>query len=212
MIVKWKQGYDVVYGKRTQRKKESLFKRFFAAAFYRFLRRITGEKIPVDVGDFRLIDRKVCDSMKNLHEKHRFVRGLISWLGFNQTEVTYIREKRFAGKTKYPLRKVIGFALDAITSFSHKPLKIATFLGFFILMSGFVYLFYILYQRLFTNNTVEGWTSIISLTLVFNGITLFILGIIGEYIGRIYDEAKGRPLYIIKDWIGFTENKESERQ
>lgn len=210
MIAKWKEGYEVVYGRRLKRKGETLFKKLTALAFYRLLRSMTNVEIPLDTGDFRLIDRKVCDVLRSLKEKNRFVRGLISWIGFRQTSVEYVREERFAGETKYPLKKMIGFALDAITSFSHKPLKIATYLGFFLSLGSFVYLIVILYQRLFTSTTSEGWTTIVGLNLLFNGIILILLGVIGEYIGRIYDESKSRPLYIVRETHGYAEQAEKD--
>jgi len=198
MIEKWKEGFDVVYGKRKERKGESFFKKATAKAFYRLLRSMTNVDIPVDTGDFRLIDRKVCDALKKVNEKNRYIRGIISWLGFKQTGVEFTRDKRFAGVTKYPLRKMIRFAFDAITSFSYKPLKLASYLGFLLSLCSFVYLLFVIYQRLFTDNTIPGWASTMAINLLFNGIVLLILGIIGEYIGRIYDEAKGRPLYLVR--------------
>lgn len=155
--------------------------------------------IPIDTGDFRLIDRKVCDQMNNIHEKNRFVRGLVSWVGFKQTAVEYERDERFAGETKYPLKRMLKLSLDGITSFSYKPLKLANYLGASLSLIGFVYMLIVLYQKLFTTTTVTGWSSIIVIQLFFSGITLMMLGVIGEYIGRIYDEAKNRPLYIVKD-------------
>ena len=199
MIRKWSEGYDVVYGKRLKRKGETLFKKITAKLFYRFLKSMTDVDIPVDAGDFRLIDRKVCDALKSVNEKNRYIRGIISWLGFKQTGVEYIRDKRFAGETKYPLKKMLKFAFDAITSFSYKPLKLASYFGTFISFLSFVYLLVVIYQRLFTDKTVTGWASTLAVSLFFNGIVLIILGIIGEYIGRIYDEVKGRPLYIVRE-------------
>lgn len=199
MIQKWKEGYDVVYAKRTARKGETFFKKQTASAFYRTLRAMTEIEIPIDTGDFRLIDRKVCNQMKNIHEKNRFVRGLVSWVGFKQSAVEYERDERFAGETKYPLKRMLKLSLDGITSFSYKPLKLANYLGASLSVIGFVYMLIVLYQKLFTTTTVTGWSSIIVIQLFFSGITLMMLGVIGEYIGRIYDEAKGRPLYIVKD-------------
>lgn len=199
MIQKWKEGYDVVYAKRTARKGETFFKKQTASAFYRTLRAMTEIDIPIDTGDFRLIDRKVCDQMNNIHEKNRFVRGLVSWVGFKQTAVEYERDERFAGETKYPLKRMLKLSLDGITSFSYKPLKLANYLGASLSVIGFVYMLIVLYQKLFTTTTVTGWSSIIVIQLFFSGITLMMLGVIGEYIGRIYDEAKNRPLYIVKD-------------
>ena len=199
MIEKWKEGYDVVYGKRKRRIGETRFKRATAKLFYRLLRLLTTVDVPVDAGDFRLIDRKVCAVLNGLKEKNRYVRGLVSWVGFRQTAVEYVREERFAGKTKYPLRKMTAFALDAITSFSYKPLKIAIYLGFTRSLLGFGYLLIVLYQRLFTDTTIAGWSSIVAMNLFFHGMVLAIIGIMGEYVGRIYDESKNRPLYIVKD-------------
>lgn len=203
MIKKWKQGFHVVYGKRTKRKGETFFKKITAKIFYRLLNKLTDIQIPADVGDFRLIDKKVCDEMKKISEKSRYIRGLIAWLGFKQTEVFYIREKRFAGKTKYPLRKMLAFASNGIISFSYKPLKLATFLGGFVSFGGFIYLFYVFYLKFFTSKTIQGWSSLIIVNLIFFGIILFIMGIMGEYIGRIYEETKNRPIYIVKDLYGF---------
>lgn len=205
MIDKWKEGYEVVYGRRLKRKGETLFKKLTALAFYRLLKSMTNVDIPLDTGDFRLIDRKVCDVLRSLKEKNRFVRGLISWIGFRQTSVEYVREERFAGETKYPLKKMISFALDGITSFSYKPLKIASYLGFLLSIGSFLYLLVVIFQRLFTQTTVPGWTTIVVLNLLFNGIILILLGVIGEYIGRIYDESKNRPLYIVREARGFQE-------
>lgn len=204
MIAKWKEGYEVVYGKRLKRKGETVFKKLTAKIFYRTLRIMTNVDIPVDTGDFRLIDRKVCEVLRGLKEKNRFVRGLISWIGFRQTMVEYEREERFAGETKYPLKKMISFAVDGITSFSYKPLKIATYVGFTLSITSFLYLIVVIFQKLFTGSTVAGWASIVAVNLLFNGIILMLLGLIGEYIGRIYDESKNRPLYIVREVQGYT--------
>ncbi|MFX3631644.1 MAG: glycosyltransferase family 2 protein [Candidatus Pristimantibacillus sp.] len=208
MIEKWKEGYEVVYGKRLKRKGETLFKKTTAKMFYRTMRSMTNFDIPMDTGDFRLIDRKVCDVLRGLKEKNRFVRGLVSWVGFRQTMVEYVREERFAGVTKYPLKRMISFAIDGITSFSYKPLRIATYVGFAISATSFVYLLVILLQKIFTSANLPGWTTIVAINLLFNGIILILLGLIGEYIGRIYDESKNRPLYIVRETQGF----ESEEQ
>lgn len=203
MLSKWREGYEVVYGKRIKRKGESMFKKTTALLFYRLLGSMTQVDIPLDTGDFRLIDRKVCDVMKSLKEKKRFVRGLVGWAGFRQTSVEYVRDERFAGVTKYPLRKMLSFAADGITSFSHKPLKIASYIGVVLSFSSFIYLFVVLFQKWFELGTVPGWASIVAINLFFNGIVLMLLGVMGEYIGRIYDESKDRPLYIVRDTIGF---------
>lgn len=211
MIDKWRDGYEVVYGKRVKRKGETWFKKATAKIFYRTLRALTNVDIPADTGDFRLIDRKVCDVLKGLKEKNRFVRGLVSWIGFRQTSVEFVREERFAGVTKYPLKRMLRFALDAITSFSYKPLKIASYIGFTISFFSFIYLVIVVYQRLFTNTTMAGWASIVAINLLFNGIILILLGVIGEYIGRIYDETKNRPLYIVRERIGQQEEEAAPR-
>ncbi len=211
MLEKWKEGYDVVYGKRLAREGETFFKKFTAKVFYRFLRKMTDVDIPVDTGDFRLIDRKVAEALKLVHERNRYIRGIISWLGFKQIGVEFNRDKRFAGETKYPLKKMLKFAFDAITSFSYKPLKLASYMGFFLSFFSFIYLLVVLYTKLFSKSFVQaGWASTLAVSLFFNGITLIILGIIGEYIGRIYDEAKGRPLYIIKETKNFSEDKKDK--
>jgi len=201
MADKWKEGYHVIYGKRIKRKGESVFKRFTAKVFYRFLRHMTAVDLPPDTGEFRLIDRKVCDAVNRLPEKSRYIRGLVSWVGFKQIPVEYVREERFAGVTKYPFRKMVAFAMDAITSFSYKPLKLATMLGFFISLLSFLFILFVLYQRFFTSQTITGWASTIAVILFTQGIVLMILGLMGEYIGRIYTELQNRPLYIIQEII-----------
>ncbi|AIQ11071.1 glycosyltransferase family 2 protein [Paenibacillus durus] len=199
MIEEWKSGYEVVYAKRVKRNGESLFKKWTASLFYRVLAYSTDINIPVDTGDFRLIDRKVCDELKRLPEKNRFVRGLVSWVGFRQKAIEYERDERLAGETKYPLKRMVKLSLDGITSFSYKPLKLAGYLGALLSASGFLYLLYVLYLAIFTDSVVKGWASVIGITLTFNGFVLLMLGIMGEYIGRIYDESKGRPLYIVQE-------------
>lgn len=203
MIDKWKQGYDVVYAKRTERKGETRFKKWTAALFYRALRALTDVDIPADSGDFRLIDRKVCEAMKSVREKNRFIRGLVSWVGFRQTAIEYVRDERWAGETKYPLKKMLKLSLDAVTSFSLKPLKLASYLGFMLSGGSFLYLFYTILEKMFSSRTVPGWASLVSISLFFNGVILIILGIMGEYLGRIYDETKDRPLYLIGSRLGF---------
>lgn len=210
MLEKWREGYDVVYGKRLERKGDTFFKKITAKMFYRFLKKMTDVDIPVDTGDFRLIDRKVCDALGSVNEKNRYIRGIISWLGFKQTGVEFNRDKRFAGKTKYPLKKMIKFAFDAVTSFSYKPLRMASYAGLLLSFFSFIYLIIVLYQGLFTDKTVQGWASTLAVSLFFNGIILVILGIIGEYIGRIYDEAKGRPLYVIQQTRNITEKSKEK--
>jgi dolichol-phosphate mannosyltransferase len=205
MLDKWREGYEVVYGKRISRKGETALKKITSSLFYRLLKGLTEVSIPVDVGDFRLIDRKVCDALKLVNERSRYIRGLISWLGFRSASVDFIREKRYAGETKYPLRKMIRFAIDAITSFSYKPLKLASYIGILLSFASFIYLLVVIWQRFFTDTVITGWASSIAVSLFFNGVILIILGIIGEYIGRIYDEVKGRPLYIVSRTLNIDE-------
>ncbi|MDD3364532.1 MAG: glycosyltransferase family 2 protein [Syntrophomonas sp.] len=199
MIEKWKEGYEVVYAKRSQRKGETLFKKLTAALFYRLMGAMSEVKIPLDTGDFRLMDRKVCDAMQSIREKNRFVRGLVSWVGFRQTAIEYVREERYAGETKYPMKKMLRFSMDGITSFSYKPLKMATYLGFIVSSVSFVYLIVSLGQKIFTASTSAGWSSLIACLMLLNGVMFILFGILGEYIGRIYDETKNRPLYILRN-------------
>ncbi|ANI82296.1 glycosyltransferase family 2 protein [Kosakonia oryzae] len=206
MIDKWLEGYDVVYGTRTDRHGESKFKLLTAKYFYRTLNKLSEVPIPLDTGDFRLMDKKVVEQLKNMPEKSRFVRGMVSWVGFRQTSVNYRRSERFAGESKYPLRKMIKFAFDGILSFSKKPLQLSILFGFacsFIALIGIVYSVYI---RLMTNEWVEGWATIFIAILFLGGVQLISIGILGEYVGRIYDETKNRPMYILAKKNGF-ENK-----
>ncbi len=205
MVDKWVEGYQVVYGKRLQREGETFFKKLTAKVFYRFLDSMTDVKLPVDVGDFRLIDRKVCDAMKCLPERSRYVRGLVSWVGFKQTSVEYHREKRFAGETKYPFKKMLKLAGDGIFSFSYKPLKLATFMGMLVSALSFIYLIIVLVQRIVKNDVASGWASSMAVSLFLNGVMLIVIGIMGEYVGRIYEEVKARPLYVVGELMGFDE-------
>lgn len=207
MVDKWVEGYQVVYGKRLQREGETFFKKLTAKVFYRFLDSMTDVKLPVDVGDFRLIDRKVCDAMKCLPERSRYVRGLVSWVGFKQTSVEYHREKRFAGETKYPLKKMLKLAGDGIFSFSYKPLKLATFMGMLVSALSFIYLIIVLVQRIVKNDVASGWASSMAVSLFLNGVMLIVIGIMGEYVGRIYEEVKARPLYVVGELMGFDEDQ-----
>jgi len=197
-IAKWQEGYDVVYGVRDRRDGESKIKLLTAAAFYRLLHRIIKLDIPVDVGDFRLMSRRVVEYFKELKEKDRFVRGLVSWIGFKQTGVHYLRDRRFAGETKFPYRKMFKFALDGITSFSDVPLKLATWLGYFTSLLALLYLFSVFVQKAL-GYTVQGWATIMVAILFLGGVQLISLGIIGEYVGRIFNETKQRPLYVIDE-------------
>lgn len=201
MIKKWKEGYMVVYGKREKRLGESFFKKITAHIFYRFLDSQTEIDIPQDVGDFRLIDKAVLNELKKLPEHNRYVRGIISWLGFKHTHVSFVRNARELGVTKYPLKKMLKLASDGIMSFSTKPLKLATRIGWLSLIGSTVYLFYILYKKFFTTTYILGYSFIVPISIIFNSIILIYLGIVGEYIARIYDEARNRPLYVIQDII-----------
>ena len=206
MMKKWREGYDIVYGKRVKREGETLFKKFTAKMFYRTLNKMTEVKIPVDTGDFRLIDRKVCNALRdNISERNRYVRGIVSWLGFKSAPVEFVREKRFAGETKYPLKKMIKFAGDALMSFSYKPLRWPLFAGIFIgLISLISLIVMVILTATGTLENVAGWALII-LSCLFGccGMILIALGIMGEYLARTYDEAKDRPLYVINEFVNF---------
>jgi len=206
LIAKYKEGYDVVYAVRSKRKGETFFKKFTSKVFYRFLRYMCSIDIPVDTGDFRLISRKVCNVMKSLTERNRYVRGLVSWVGFKQAAVEYVREERFAGETKYPLRKMLKLSMDGITSFSTKPLTMSKNLGFLTAAAGFIYMIVVVLQKFVFGRTVQGWASLAVLILLLGGIQLIMLGFIGEYIARIFDESKNRPLYIIEEKINIEED------
>lgn len=209
-IEKWQEGYDVVYGVRTKRDGESKMKLLTAAAFYRLLHRIIKLDIPVDVGDFRLMSRRVVDEFMKLREKDRFVRGLVSWVGFKQTGVQYLRDKRLAGQTKFPYRKMIKFALDGITSFSNFPLKLASWLGYFTSFLALLYLCSVFVQKAL-GYTVQGWATIMVAVLFIGGIQLISIGIIGEYVGRIFNETKQRPLYVIDEIHESGTDQQSQR-
>jgi glycosyltransferase involved in cell wall biosynthesis len=203
MIEKWKAGYMVVYGKRLKRKGETFFKTFTAKVFYRILNALTDVSIPVDTGDFRLIDRKVCDTLKSMPERNRYVRGLVSWVGFKQTAVEYVREERFAGETKYPLKKMLKLAFDGLSSFSYKPLRLSSLLGFLVLVLSVFYFLFIIVRNILVDPNLSPLYTVGGFSFLLNGIILLMIGILGEYISRISDESKGRPLYIIDDKEGF---------
>ena len=197
MLEKFRAGYDVVYAVREKRAGETVFKRFTAAAYYRLLNTMLGVSIPVDVGDFRLMSRQVVLTLRALREQHRFVRGMVAWLGFRQTAVTYDRRARFAGETKYPLRKMLRFAVDGITSFSIVPLRFATWLGVLSGLVAMVAAAWAVYVKLVEHEAVQGWTTIMMLVAFGSSAQLLMTGVLGEYIGRIYEEVKRRPLYIV---------------
>jgi dolichol-phosphate mannosyltransferase len=199
LIEKWREGYEVVYAVREEREGESWFKKTTASLFYRLIFKITDVDIPLDTGDFRLIDKKVVAVMKQMREKHRFLRGMSAWVGFKQIGVNYKRKARYAGETKYPLNKMIKLALNAITSFSYFPLQVATYIGFIAAGLSVLAIPVVAVLRLTTGTALLGQATTLIIVLFLGGVQLISLGIIGEYIGRIYDEAKGRPLYIVAE-------------
>ena len=196
---KWKEGYEVVYAVRTEREGETWFKKATAALFYRIIFRITDVKIPLDTGDFRLIDRTVVDVMKQMRERHRFLRGMASWVGFKQVGVAYKRAARLSGETKYPFSKMLKLALNAITGFSYFPLQVATYIGFVAAGIAIAAIPLVAVLRMTGSHFFEGQTTTLISVLFLGGVQLISLGILGEYIGRIYDEVKGRPLYVVRE-------------
>ncbi len=202
MIARWREGYEVVYAVRAEREGESWFKLATASLFYRLIYRITDVDIPMDTGDFRLLDAKVVKVMRSMRERHRFLRGMSVWVGFKQTGVKYRRAARFAGTTKYPLRKMLKFASDAITSFSYLPLQLATYLGFVSAGLSILAIPLVIIMRLNGSMAFAGQATTLIAVLFLGGVQLISLGILGEYIGRLYDEAKGRPLYIVREEPG----------
>jgi polyisoprenyl-phosphate glycosyltransferase len=206
MIEAWKDGYQVVYGVRGEREGETAFKLATASLFYRLIRKITNVDIPLDAGDFRLMDRKVVNALNQMREQKRFMRGLSVWVGFKQTGITYKRDARKAGETKYPLRKMIRFALDGITAFSFLPLQLATYFGFATAGLSLLFLIVVVILRLSgSGNSFYGQASSLVSVLFLGSVQLIFLGVIGEYLGRIYDEVKRRPLYIVAEELGFDE-------
>jgi glycosyltransferase involved in cell wall biosynthesis len=203
MIDKWRDGYDVVYGTRSARSGEPALRLLVTRWFYRVLNRLSDVPIPLDTGDFRLMNRNVVNTLKAMPERDRFIRGLVSWIGFRQTALPYRRAERFAGKSKFPWRRLFSFAIDGISSFTTAPLRISVYLGLSCASLAFLGILYSLSIRLFTNIWVEGWTAIMIGILFVGGVQLISLGILGEYVGRIYNEIKRRPLYIAKEYVGF---------
>lgn len=199
MYEKYKEGYKVVYARRTSREGETWFKKTTAKIFYRLLASMTSIDIPVDVGDFRLIDQVIVKHLRNMPEKSKYIRGQISWIGYKQTFVNYHRDARIYGKTNYPLRKMLRFALDGITAFSDKPLKIASGLGIVAAIVSLLALVYALVAHFCFNSTITGWTSLILSVLFIGGVQLITIGIIGEYIARINNDVRNRPLYILEE-------------
>jgi len=199
MYKKMKEGFQVVYAKRKQRKGESLFKLWTAKLFYRILSKITSISIPVDTGDFRIMDRKIVNILKEMPEKNKYLRGQISWIGFNQTYVEYERQQRQGGETGYTFQKMLRFALDGITGFSDLPLKIVTYFGFMVSIFAFFVMLYALYSRYIIKDYVPGWASLMIVILFIGGIQMIAIGIIGEYLSRMNNNIRNRPLYIIRD-------------
>ncbi len=199
MYEKMKEGYEVVYAKRKKRSGESVMKLWTASMFYRILSRITSISIPVDTGDFRIMDKKIVEILRQMPEKNKFLRGQISWIGFNQTFIEYEREERQAGETGYTYRKMMRFALDGITAFSDIPLKVVTYFGFIVSFIAFLISLYALYSRFILRDYVQGWTSLMISVLFIGGIQMIAIGIIGEYMSRMNSNIRNRPLYIIRE-------------
>lgn len=203
LVKKWEEGYEVVYAKRRTRK-DSLFKRITAYIFYRAIKKIASIDITEDTGDFCLLDKKVIDTMRGIKEHSRFMRGLTSWVGFKKGVILFDRAERKRGSTNYPLRKMMKFAYDGITSFSYFPLKMATYLGMLSAIIGFIWGIYAIYQKIYhPETTIPGWATIVVAVFFLGGIQLIVLGTIGEYIGRIYTETQNRPLYVVRQKINF---------
>lgn len=207
LIEKWQQGYEVVYAVRAEREGESWFKKTTASLFYRIINSITKVDIPLDTGDFRLLDRQVVDVLTQMREQHRFPRGMSAWVGFQQIGVEYHRKARFAGETKYPLRKMFRLALDAITGFSYFPLQLATYMGFIAAGLSILVIPIVIILRLTGSHAFFGQASTLIAVLFLGGVQLISLGMLGEYVGRLYDEAKGRPLYIVREAPGKNEKE-----
>lgn len=203
MLEQWRMGYDVVYATRRKREGETAFKLMTAQLFYRLLNYLSDTPIPLNTGDFSLMGRNVIKVLQAMPERDRFLRGMVSWVGFRQTSISYDRVKRFAGESKYPLRKMLHFALDGFFSFSTKPLKLSIAFGGFATTLALAGVLYVLIVRLFTNNWVEGWATLMVVVLFFGGVQLISIGVLGEYIGRIYGEIKRRPLYVVSEYAGF---------
>ncbi len=208
MIREWQNGSDVVYAVREEREGESWLKLALASSFYRVIDKITNVSIPLDTGDFRLMDRRVVDAVESMTEQHRFIRGMVSWVGYNQKGLPYKRSARFSGETKYPLRKQLRFAWDGITGFSYFPLQLATYMGFVVALFSLLAILLVVYLRAFTEiQFLEGQATTLIMVLFLGSIQLISLGIIGEYLGRIYNEVKDRPLYIVKDRKGIDDGE-----
>ena len=211
MLARWRSGVEVAYGVRSEREGETAFKLWSAKTFYRSINRISDVAIPLDTGDFRLMDRKVVDALLSMPEKDRFVRGMVAWVGFRQEAVLYRRSARMVGQTKYPLRKMIHFALDGVLSFSLAPLRAASWMGFLTAGLAMLGILYALVLRLLTHVWVPGWTLLFISCSFIGGIQLVSLGVLGEYVGRVYGEVKRRPLYVVRERLGFASALQGSR-
>jgi polyisoprenyl-phosphate glycosyltransferase len=200
LLKHWREGYDVVYAKRIAREGETILKKATARAFYSLMQKVGRVKIPENAGDFRLLSRRAVDALKQIREKHRFMKGLFTWIGYQQKEVPYRRDPRYAGKTKWNYWRLFNFALDAITSFTTTPLKLSTYLGILTAFGAFVYGSVIIFKTLIYGEPVKGYPSLMVVILFLGGIQLVAIGVIGEYLGRMFDESKNRPLYLLKGY------------
>ena len=209
LVSKWREGFDVVYAVRESRDGEHAWRLFAIASFYRLLRRITSTDIPANVGDFRLLSRRAADALIAMPERSRFLRGMTSWIGFRQTGVLYERKARHAGTSKYPVARLMRLATDGITSFSTAPIRLVTGLGFALVVFCMGVLAWSLYQH-FTSNVPQGWTSMIAVVLLLGGVQLLSLGIIGQYVARIFEETKQRPLYLVDEAVEYVQNVPAE--
>jgi dolichol-phosphate mannosyltransferase len=208
MVKKWREGFDVVYGRRRHREGETWFKVLTARWFYRIFALMIPIEVPLDTGDFRLLSRRVVVALRELREAHRFVRGMVSWVGFTQSEVVYDRPSRFAGETKYPLRKMVRFAIDGITSFSVLPLRFSTYMGMITILASFAVIAWALLSKYGLRRVVPGWTTTVIIISLFTSVQLLMTGILGEYVGRIYEEVKRRPLYVVSDTVNLPKRPE----
>lgn len=206
LLARWREGYDVVYAVR-QKRKEGLIKRSAYKAFYWLLRRVSYLDIPLDSGDFSLVDRKVVDVLKSMPERNRFVRGLRTWAGFRQVGYEYAREARFAGQSKYDLARLMKLAFDGLVSYSYVPLRLVSNVGLFVSCTALAYMAYLIVARVFGGTPIEGWTSTVVIVLFLGGVQLLSLGVIGEYIGRIFEEVKRRPHYVVRDRVGLGDDR-----
>jgi glycosyltransferase involved in cell wall biosynthesis len=211
-LAKWREGFDVVYGRRSSRAGESWLKRFTAGSFYRVLNRLSPTSIPADTGDFRLMSRRVVDALRELRERQRFMKGLFAWVGYPQVAIDYQREPRIAGRSKFNYWRLWNFALEGITGFSTAPLRVATYFGLGTSLVAFGYGSWVIVRTLLRGDPVPGWPSLMAVVLFLGGVQLMALGVIGEYLGRLYLEAKQRPLYLVQEWLPGSGQAQSSRQ